>query len=50
MNIDGAVSGCSVQGGNITGGETVGGLVGNNDGTIVNCSASCRVEGALPAA
>lgn len=39
------LSGCSVQGGTVTGGEKVGGLVGYNGGKIINCYASCIVDG-----
>ncbi len=45
MSFGGTISDCSVQGGAVTGGETVGGLVGDNGGTIINCYASCRVDG-----
>ncbi|HPC93896.1 MAG TPA: GLUG motif-containing protein [Sedimentisphaerales bacterium] len=44
-NTNGTMSACSVQGGNVTGGVTVGGLVGYSSGRIVNCSTSCRVDG-----
>jgi len=45
MNIDGTISGCSVHGGSVTGEEYVGGLVGDNGGTIINCGSSCIVDG-----
>ena len=39
------VSGCSVQDSTVTGGSIVGGLVGDNGGTIKNCFSSCIVDG-----
>jgi hypothetical protein len=45
MNIDGIIQGCSVQDSMITGENNVGGLVGHNGGTIINCFSSCNVDG-----
>jgi hypothetical protein len=39
------VSGCSVQDATVKGGSKVGGLVGDNGGTIINCYSSCIVDG-----
>jgi len=39
------LSGCSVQNATVKGGTMVGGLVGDNGGTITNCYCSCIVDG-----
>ena len=42
----GSISGCYVEGGSVSGGSTVGGLVGLiQNGTISNCYATCDVSG-----
>jgi hypothetical protein len=42
----GTIIGCFVDGGRVSGGESLGGLVGENRfGTIRNCYASCSVSG-----
>jgi len=41
----GTISRCSVQGGSVTGGENAGGLLGYNDGTIIECYSSSSVSG-----
>ena len=43
--IDGTLDSCYVQDGNVAGDEYIGGLVGGNSGTIVNCVSSCTVSG-----
>ncbi|MHC4693745.1 MAG: GLUG motif-containing protein [Planctomycetota bacterium] len=42
---DGTVIGCYIQGGNLSGGSRVGGMVGVNYGTIANCHSSGNFEG-----
>ncbi|UCG55627.1 MAG: hypothetical protein JSU70_12250 [Phycisphaerales bacterium] len=42
---DGAVSGCFVVGGSVSGGNNVGGLIGANSGTVVDCSSSAQILG-----
>jgi hypothetical protein len=43
---DGTVIGCYIQGGNLSGGSRVGGMVGvNDDGTITNCYSTGSVSG-----
>ena len=47
MNIDGTISGCSVQGGSVTGGKYVSGLVGYNAGFITNSYSNTSVLGKI---
>ena len=42
---NGTVIGCYIQGGNLSGGSRVGGMVGVNSGTIANCHSSGNFEG-----
>jgi hypothetical protein len=43
---EGKIIGCYVEGGSVSGGSWgVGGLVGNNVGTITNCYTTCNVSG-----
>ncbi|UCG55589.1 MAG: hypothetical protein JSU70_12050 [Phycisphaerales bacterium] len=41
----GMVSNCYAEGGSVSGGDSVGGLVGGSTGTISNCYATSRVSG-----
>ena len=43
----GAVTNCSVEGGNVSGVREVGGLVGRSLGTIINCDVTGNVDGVL---
>jgi hypothetical protein len=45
MNSGGTISACSVLGGSVTGGESTGGLIGYNVGTVADCSAASGVCG-----
>jgi hypothetical protein len=47
MNIYGTISGCSVQGGSVTGGKYVSGLVGYNAGFITDCYSNTIVLGIM---
>jgi hypothetical protein len=42
---DGAVTGCYVDDGSVSGDYGIGGLIGDNSGTINNCYAMCDVSG-----
>jgi len=42
---DGTITNCYVEGGNVTGQDYVGGLVGRNSGTISTCCSTARVAG-----
>jgi len=42
---DGIITGCCVEGGRVTGMGEVGGLVGENGGTIMNCYSTASVSG-----
>ncbi|MHC4756641.1 MAG: GLUG motif-containing protein, partial [Planctomycetota bacterium] len=42
---DGTVNGCYAQGGSVSGRGRVGGLVGEEDGAIINSHATCSVSG-----
>ncbi len=44
---DGTISNCYVEGGSVSGGEDVGGLVGCNDGTITRCYTTGSVMGTI---
>jgi hypothetical protein len=41
----GVIAGCYVKGGNISGKQNIGGLVGENCGEITNCYSDCEVFG-----
>ena len=41
----GTISGCYVQGGSVSGRGSIGGLLGENGGTIINCYATSIVSG-----
>jgi hypothetical protein len=42
----GIISNCHIDGGDISGNDSIGGLVGYNDeGTIISCSAVCSISG-----
>ncbi len=43
--IDATISGCYAEGGSVSGRCPVGGLVGENKGTIINCNSSGSVSG-----
>jgi len=47
MNIDGTISGCSVQGGSVTGGKYVSGLVGYNAGLITDSYSNTSILGKI---
>jgi len=42
--LSGTITNCHVEGGNVSGGTCIGGLVGVNRGTIINSSATCNVS------
>jgi hypothetical protein len=42
---DGTITNCYVEGGSVSGDDHVGGLVGNNDGRIINCCSTADVSG-----
>jgi hypothetical protein len=43
MQNSGTVSNCYVEGGSVSGDNSVGGLIGNNTGTVINCYTTCSV-------
>jgi hypothetical protein len=45
---EGNVANCHVVGGHVSGDGSVGAVVGDNQGTVQNCSSSCAVTGGSP--